>query len=145
MYRCQICRTPSEAGQDRLIHNIYREDKSILCEVPVCVGCKKELVKGVTYSDLLVQHKKKRNPIAPDYEEGIPTVKLGGVAVKLPHKTLVETAGGKQQWIEVRNDSKPKGKTKKQRKVQAEQLVVNKPLSIGTPVQLSGERIEAPE
>lgn len=144
MYRCQICRTPSEAGQDRLIHNIYREDKSILCEVAVCSTCQKELSKGTPYSDLVARHKE--DQVAPDYKEGIPSVKVNGVSVKLPHKTLVETAGGKQQWIEVRNDSKPiKGKTKKQRKAQAEQLVVNKPLSIGTPVQLSGERIEAPE
>lgn len=144
MYRCQICRTPSAPGQDRLVHCLYREDKSILCEVAICPACKRELEKGAAYSYLVEKHKEEQ--VAPVYQEGRQQY------AHLPRKTLLHTStliyASAESYQVVDSPPAPKkGKTKKQRKAAAQQdsvpVVVNKPLSIGKPVALFGEKVEA--
>lgn len=138
MYLCQICQAPSKPGEDRLVHCLYREDKSILREVPVCAKCKMEIDAGIPFK-MLVLRNKKVPTCAPAYKEG-----------QARSYKVVETLEGRVV-IPIN-----RGKTKKQRRQFAPvpleeaafpptQLVVNKPLSIGKPVTLSGERVEAPK
>ena len=141
MYRCEICREPSKPGEDRLVHCLYREDKSIAREVSVCATCKRSLTEhGIPYPVLVARHLTQPTP-APFYQEGLPKQ-----YANLPRKTMVYTEEGTKV---VENPPPVKGKTKKQRKLAALQadsvpVVVNKPLSLGKPVSLFGERVEAP-
>ena len=54
-YKCRICRKPCPARQKLLRHVVYRPDKSILGEVPVCVTCHADLSTGTTVPQLIAR------------------------------------------------------------------------------------------
>jgi len=47
-YRCNVCESKVPAGSAMLKHVVYRPDRSILREIPVCPGCQTVLAAGAT-------------------------------------------------------------------------------------------------
>lgn len=59
MYKCDLCRQPSQPGQPRTVHVVKRSDGSILREIPVCSECKRQIDQGQSATKLKLLYSKR--------------------------------------------------------------------------------------
>lgn len=65
MYKCKICASVSRPRETLKKHVVYRQDRSIEREVPVCGGCLHFLKVGVPFEILLRQGGKPLRVVSP--------------------------------------------------------------------------------
>lgn len=87
-YNCKCCKKHVSHGQPMRRHTVYRQDRSILREIPVCRECGDKLALGVQASTPLRQTAPKTQPVpqpvpTPNREhQKAQRVKLGGYRVE---------------------------------------------------------------
>ena len=59
-YRCEICLEAVEPGKSMLRHTVYRANKQVAREIPVCPGCYSALGCGVPLVALVAAERKRR-------------------------------------------------------------------------------------
>jgi hypothetical protein len=56
LYRCKMCARVVGPGVAMLLHTVYRPNKSIAAQFPVCGACSAALADGVRAADLMARH-----------------------------------------------------------------------------------------